>query len=317
MIHVGLDEAGYGPLLGPLVVGAAVIRVADGTAGGPTLRERLAGLVCAADGPRTANALPVAIDDSKAVHGRFGVPGLARGVAFAAAASGRAVPTDLADLLERFGDRGPDAFLADPWFEAPARARLPAWDAPKGLRETLLLRGAEPVSLLVSPATPFELNEAFDRIGNKGRVLFLATAALLVRVLGDHPLEDVSAVLDRQGGRLDYDAYLAEVFPYQDVRREPSPPGTTRYAFDEGGRRVRLAFTTKGDVHDLPTGLASMAAKLTRELFMARLNAWFAARAEGLRPTAGYVEDGRRFLADVAPVLARERVDLRRLVRSR
>jgi len=317
VIHVGLDEAGYGPLLGPLVVAAAVFRVADPYDGAPTLRERLAGLVCAADGPRTANALPVALDDSKAVHGRFGVAGLARGVAFAAAASGRAVPTDLADLLERFGDRGPDAFLADPWFAAPERARIEPWDEPSGLRETLLLRGAEPVSLLVSPATPFELNEAFDRIGNKGRVLFLATAALLVRVLGDHPLEDVSVVLDRQGGRLDYDAYLAEVFPYQDVRREPAPPGTTRYVFEAGGRRVRLAFTTKGDAVDLPTGLASMAAKLTRELFMARLNAWFLARAPGVRATAGYVEDGRRFLVDVASVLESERIELRRLVRSR
>ena len=50
---------------------------------------------------------------------------------------------------------------------------------------------------------------------------------------------------------------------------------------------------------------------------MGRLNAWFADRRPGLRPTAGYVDDGRRFLADVADVLEKERVDHRRFVRQR
>ncbi len=97
----------------------------------------------------------------------------------------------------------------------------------------------------------------------------------------------------------------------------PSPPGEARYVMREGGRRVRLDFVTKGDREDLAAGLASMAAKMTRELFMGRLNAWFRARAPALRPTAGYVEDGRRFLADAAPVLERERIDPHRFVRSR
>ena len=317
MIHVGLDEAGYGPLLGPLVVGAAAFRVHDVSARTVTLRERLVGIVCDAAGPRTKNPLPVPIDDSKAVHGRFGVPGLARGVALASVGSGRLAPTDLSDWLERFADRGPRAFDGDPWFAGPEKERIAAFEAPAGLREAMLLRGVEPVALVVSPATPFELNDAFDRLDNKGRVLFLATAALLVRVIGEFPGESMSVVLDRQGGRLDYDAYLAEVFPYQRLRREPSTKGITRYRFEEGGREVRLAFTTKGDRVDLPTGLASMAAKLTRELFMARLNAWFRERMPDVKPTAGYVEDGRRFLADVASVLRVERVDLRRLVRSR
>jgi len=314
VIRVGIDEAGYGPLLGPLVIGAAAFRVPDE---GPSLRERLEGIVCRARGRRPKGPLPVAIDDSKEVHGRFGLEGLCRGVCAVAAGAGRAVPTDLADWLERFGDRGAEAFAADPWFEAPAHERIPAWEAPPGFRERWLLRGVEPLGVLVSPVTPVELNEAFDVTGNKARVLFLATMALLVRVLEAWPGEDVTALLDREGGRLDYGPYLAEVFPYQGVHALPSPRGEAHYAMREGGRTVRLSFVTKGDREDLAAGLASMAAKMTRELFMGRLNAWFSARAPALRATAGYVEDGRRFLLDVAPVLERERVDLRRLVRSR
>jgi hypothetical protein len=316
VIHLGFDEAGYGPLLGPLVVGMAAFRAPDvGTA--EDLRARLAGLVTRAKGRRAAGDAAVAIDDSKEVHGRYGVEGLARGVRAAAVAAGLASPEDLADLLARFGDRPAEAFAGDPWCAGPEAARLAPWEPPPGWREAWLLRGVEAVGLRVAPVTPGELNEAFDAVGNKGRVLFLATAALLVWALDAWPSDDVEAVLDREGGRLDYAGDLASVFPFHEIAREPAPAGESRYVFRAGGRRVRLRFVTKGDQVSLATGLASMAAKLTRELFMARFNAWFAARAPGVRPTAGYVEDGRRFLVDVAGVLEREGLDRRRLVRSR
>jgi len=316
VIHLGLDEAGYGPLLGPLVVGMAAFRVAD-VATAEDLRPRLEGLVTRAKGRRRKDDPTVAIDDSKEVHGRYGVEGLARGVRAAAVAGGLGAPEDLADLLARFGDRPPEAFAGDPWFAAPHEARLAPWDAPAGWPAAFRLRGVEPVGLRVAPVTPAELNEAFDAVGNKGRVLFLATAALLAWALEAWPTDDVEAVLDRQGGRLDYAADLASVFPFHDLAREPAPAGESRYAFRTGGRRVRLRFVTKGDGVSLATGLASMAAKLTRELFMARFNAWFLARHPGLRSTAGYVEDGRRFLADAAAVIDGEGIDRRRLVRSR
>lgn len=316
MLLLGLDEAGYGPLLGPLVVGLAGFRV-QGPATSEDVRARLEGLVTRAKGRRRGDTATVAIDDSKEVHGRRGVAGLAAGVRAAVVASGRPPPEDLEDLLARFGDRPAEAFAADPWARELARARVPGWEPPAGWAAAWRLRGVEPVALRVAPVAVGELNEAFDATGNKARVLFLVTAAQLVATLEAFPGEDVEAVLDREGGRLDYARDLAGAFPFQDITREPAPAGESRYTFREGGRRVRLRFVTKGDQVALATGLASMAAKLTRELFLERMNAWFAARQPGLAPTAGYVEDGRRFLADVAAVLRREAVPERRFVRSR
>jgi hypothetical protein len=45
-----------------------------------------------------------------------------------------------------------------------------------------------------------------------------------------------------------------------------------------------------------------MGAKLVRELLVARLNAYWSARCVELKPTAGYAQDGARFLRDLAGV---------------
>jgi len=49
---------------------------------------------------------------------------------------------------------------------------------------------------------------------------------------------------------------------------------------------------------------------------MARLNRYFAVAVPGVAPTAGYVTDGRRFLAEVEPHLDALGIDRSQLVRS-
>ena len=56
-----------------------------------------------------------------------------------------------------------------------------------------LVKGVDPLGVWVSPVRPQELNEAWAATGNKGRVLFLTTLTLLVRLLGEFPGEDVEA----------------------------------------------------------------------------------------------------------------------------
>jgi hypothetical protein len=52
----------------------------------------------------------------------------------------------------------------------------------------------------------------------------------------------------------------------------------------------------------LPAALASMTAKYLRELAMGAFNAFWQTRINGLKPTAGYPLDARRFKHEIAAV---------------
>jgi hypothetical protein len=54
-----------------------------------------------------------------------------------------------------------------------------------------------------------------------------------------------------------------------------------------------------------------------RELCMHSFNGWWCGKIEGLRPTAGYYNDGSRWLGDVTPHLERLAVRREMLVRIR
>ena len=107
-------------------------------------------------------------------------------------------------------------------------------------------------------------------------------------------------------------------------------PGTTARMLRSSDRRIREAtargvvawpvtvtFASRGEDRAFPTALASCMAKYTRELMIHLLNRWFCARVPGLKPTAGYYVDGKRFLRDLSPFVERADVPLSRLVRVR
>lgn len=333
MLYVGVDEAGYGPLLGPLVVGIAALRVSEAPCASPrpsrypsppappeTLPARLRGLVVRQ--PRSVRAtrerpLPVPVDDSKRIHRRFGLEGLARGVGAFASAMGTPPPADLADLLERFSDRQPEEFHGLPWYANLEAAPVPLYPWTGPLQDRFVRRGVEALDLRVLPLSAAELNVEFEARGNKARVLSLASGAVLLALLDRFPGEDAEVVFDRQGSRLDYAELLADLFPFAPIERRPAPRGEALYVLRLPDRRLEIRFATGADRQSLAVSWASMAAKLTRELFMARFNAWFLERVSDVRPTAGYYEDGRRFLADVAHVIEGESILSADLVRTR
>lgn len=321
-LYLGVDEAGYGPLLGPLCIAASAFRVPGALAADGfelDLRGALDGLVreTPVGRDRVEGPLPVPIDDSKRVKQRLGLVGLAQGVGAFAAAMGTAPPANLRDLVLRFSDRVPDELAHVPWFEHLEEADVPRYPWFGVLDDRFAERGVTALDLRVLPVAAHELNAAWEEAGNKARVLGTLSASLVLGILDRHPGEDAIVSMDRHGGRTHYGPYLAEHFPFSQVTRVEAPPGESRYVVELPDRTVRFRFLTGGDRRCVAVGWASMAAKLARDLFMERLNAWFLAREPRLRPTAGYVSDGRRFLAEAEDVIRREAIRPALLVRQR
>jgi hypothetical protein len=306
VLYCGIDEAGYGPMLGPLVVGLAMFRVEAWDPGDPApdLWERLARAVC-----KTAREAGdrIAVGDSK----RLKLPNdsrshhpcthLERAVLTTLAMRGDH-PSDDASLLTAMGEILP----SQPWY-AGEPLPLPLDRPPEALRiDANLLAaacetaGVAAAGLRVRLVPEDTFNEVVRGTGSKAATTAGPVAELL-RAAADGGDGPVRIVCDRQSGRLDYEDIVARAFPGEAVELDARTPRASRYLVREG--RVAIHFETAAEDRHLPTALASMAAKLVRELMMARLNRHFAARLPGLRPTAGYVQDARRWLADARGVL--------------
>jgi len=315
-VYAGIDEAGYGPRLGPLCVGCCVMRFAQAhgasPASPPEAWSLLRSAVCRR--PRSRSDRRLVVDDSKAVlasppGGRAaGLSRLERSVrAFLACGPGRARPGDDLGLLDALGtDLG-----GLPWYTGPAREGLPEGESAAAanlLARALTSRGVALERLACLALCERGFNERRDALGNKAMASFELVAAHLREVWERFGCEAPFVAIDRQGGRARYAALLREALPEASPAVAHQAPGVSRYRLTgegaSGGRMMTVEFRVGADGEHFPTALASMAAKLTRELAMARFNEYWSRRAPGLRPTLGYATDANRWLEEAAGLMS-------------
>ena len=322
MILAGIDEAGYGPILGPLTVGCCAVRL-PGDLGGepPDVWELLKRSVTK---KRDRGGRRLHVNDSKQVYSpSAGLAGLEKSLLAWTLAGGHDCPA-LNDLLRLFApDAGRDA-RGLKWYAAPPDERHPAAVdgagvaiAANALRHDAGEHGVD----LLPPRVEIVFEPTFNRLcaatRNKSSVLFSTTARHLDRLLREHAAEGVTVVCDRHGGRSRYGPLLRTMFEEWDLTVLDETDKRADYALRRGEGRCRLIFAEKGDALCLCTSLASMAAKYVRERLMGRFNAWWRRHAPDLAPTAGYWTDGKRFLEETTDLRRRLGVADRLLVRER
>ncbi len=314
LVYAGVDEAGYGPLLGPLCVGLAVLRLQshEPGSGTPNVWKALRGVVCRRHKPGSTRW--IAVDDSKRLK-------LANG-------SRTAHPLSLlergvlsfAGQLERLSCDDDDALLATlgcglaarPWY-AGDPVPLPLATTPDHVRlltsrlgASMSRAGVELLDLCCPTLCEESFNAGLRRAGTKARVSFDVVGRLARRVWLSEAVasseEPARLVIDRQGGRTGYVEELERVLP--GARIEPVERSGRASAYDVSGevdgraRRMRVIFEVDAEARHFPVALASMTAKLVRELAMMRMNRYWGARIGEIKPTAGYTTDARRWLAD-------------------
>ncbi|MFG0251605.1 MAG: hypothetical protein ACF8NJ_01875, partial [Phycisphaerales bacterium JB038] len=303
LIYAGIDEAGYGPMLGPLCVGCAVFAVDDWQEGeaAPDLWERLAAGVCL---QRKGAGRRVVIADSKKLklHNssktKHPLVHLERGLA---ACLGELPATDAA-LFEQLGVE----LAGAPWHGGEA-IDLPVGNEPdllriaaNNLRHVFEEAGVSLLDLRCLALSAARLNESFDETHSKATTSFHLVMQHIAAIWDAHPEAHPRIVIDRQGGRAHYGKALGELLPGSTIEVVAESPEVARYHLRRDGRELTLSFSTQAEDRHLPVALASMAAKYVRELAMARFNRYFQAQLPGLKPTAGYVQDARRWLREAA-----------------
>lgn len=319
IVYAGIDEAGYGPMLGPLCVAASAFAIDghDPGDGAPDLWERLESAVCR--GARDAQRR-IAVDDSKRLKGANDARAhplrhLERGVLSFAGGPER-LPDDDA-LLSLLGSAAPDR----DWYATPIELPV-AHDAGSlridaaRLRRALEAEGVRMLALRCRVVDAGALNDGLDRAGTKAAVSFEAVARLAEEVRRLRPDAHPRIVIDRQGGRTHYLGELRTAWPEASIRIVAESSEVSRYRLELPEGPITLTFTPGAESRHLPVALASMTAKYVRELMMTRLNRYFGSRLPSLRPTAGYVADGRRWLRDAEPLLRDLAVPREHLVRN-
>jgi hypothetical protein len=266
----------------------------------------------------------ILVDDSKKVYsGSHALRRLEEGVLSFWALRGSIPETADALLaaLDPAGRRGPDPH---PWFagiselQVPVSSNRSAVDSKSAALAEAARRAELAIHNLSARAVlPEEFNRIVTHTRNKSFLLFQECGVLLRQLWRESPAEECFVLVDRHGGRMRYRKLLHEAFPACgcDVLREGTEGSV--YRLSDGQRTMTLAFKRAADALALPTALASMTAKYVRELYMRAFNRYWQQRRPGLRPTAGYARDARRFLAEIRELLAAEGADMDAIVRSR
>lgn len=331
---IGVDEAGYGPKLGPLVVAATAWQRTDTeTMQGRSVDQIQPDPFAAIAAPVRVGDGNIRVDDSKQIFKRGSLTMLQRIVSVSLHVCGR---TD-ATLLERLptllpydfetirrirwlesigvGASGPVAFAsAEQTREAVAQWSQSTWKL-RDCQARMIDAGA------------FNRYCAGDSVGlpsrgNKSDLLGETSITLAANLLdavqdsGSHGR--VQIFFDRHGGRRYYAGVIQQFFGVESVRIVSEYPHQSVYDTVRRGVPVRLHFTVKGD-RFAPVALSSIHAKYLREVAMASLNEYFCAamKSNDFRPTAGYPLDADRFIEMVRPVMTAGGIDDRELIRCR
>ena len=295
---IGIDEAGYGPFLGPLCIGATYWEISD------ELFQEDVDLYPILE-PVVTTTLKdksrIMIGDSKlAYKPKSGLGNLERAVhSF--------LPTPLHTFrqwMESLAVNWPDWSAHSPWFQEFDR-EIPcdfSSDKSDELRQLVVDQLPNlPVQFLGAqvwclPAHRFNL--LLDSFPTKGALLSHCSLSLARQITDVLPTGDILIHCDKHGGRNQYSHILQQLFPEYLVEIHEESREISRYAWGPTDQRITCRFVAKGESF-LPAALASMYAKYTRELSMDAFNQWWGQQIPGIKATAGYPQDAKRFLENI------------------
>jgi hypothetical protein len=304
---IGIDEAGYGPKLGPFVMTAVALRVPDDPAGGDLWR-RLAAAVRRDTDPDDGRLL---VADSKVVYSPArGLRPLETAVLAASGPAGDNGCLLLHRYLEEFYGSSQAALRREPWYSGTTALPVETEAAHAVAARTRFAEACRDAGVtcglvrgVVVCAEQF--NALTEAAHSKGAVLRHGLAELVRECwrLGDD--EPLTFFVDKHGGRNTYAAMLQDAVPEGFVLAHQEGMARSVYAVAGLRREVRWTFQPRADAEHFSVAMASMVSKYVREVLMGEFNRFWQQQVPGLKPTAGYPGDSARFYEAIRPAAER------------
>ncbi len=318
VVLVGIDEAGFGPILGPLVVSSSTFLLPHHLL--TANRWHILGKSAGSRRKHLAGRLLIA-DSKKAYSKSLGIKHLERTVLTCLRCLGKK-PATLTELLTLLSPHCLERLNDYPWYKGADSYRISTDSADMAiasavLKDDLALNGIELLELRSYCLDVAYYNKMVATVKNKASVLFTTTCRLIKNAFDNFVGDDLQIIVDRQGGRVRYRKNLQRMFPDMELKILKETPANSSYELQANDKQMRLHFTVGADNRFLPASLASMVSKYLRELLVDNINRYFAGHCAELKPTAGYWKDGLRFIEDLKKNIPHVQIDTNQLIRCR
>lgn len=311
--YVGIDEAGYGPSLGPFVMALAAVGFPKKLNNDENCWDLLSSWIVKAERRNDSKPMRLIVGDSKKIYSKpnglslLGKPW--RTLFFCDMID----KLSIKEFLATIDCIGREHLFQDAWWIPEEPIKLQKFNL--YLAETGIIIPSFKAKIAVYSVKKF--NQMCYEFGSKSTVTAGAWT-LLVRSLFESlkPGDSVRVITDKHGGRNRYGGLISDTLGNGEwVIAERETASESDYRVLATSVDSSFRFIPKAESACPTVALASMLAKHLREELMAMFNKWWLSKIPGLLPTAGYPGDAPRFIDFIQPVANRMGIAMDEIVR--